>query len=253
MTQHDPLSDGISAVQLLNHMGDDLTVVNAARVSMAKQSEWEWEFDVDSSEPSQRRVLSMRDAKLIKYLANHDHWTPFSHCMVTLRIKMPIFVARQWFKHQVGFTRNEVSRRYVDDAPEFFIPTHLRLRAENVKQGSSDETVPSYRITRVPVSQRDSYYTDDEWDIEEWTQNIAWFYADMVEKGVAPEVARMVLPQNMYTEFWETASLAGYARVAKLRLDSHAQKEVQHYASAVDQIMRDLFPVSWAAIMGYDE
>lgn len=232
MNTIDPLNDGISSVQLVDYMGDDLTVVNAARVSMAKTSEWEWLWINDD----QYSVLAERDKRLIKYLANHDHWTPFSHCMVTLRIKMPIFIARQWFKHQVGFTRNEVSRRYVDDAPEFYVPTEWRLRAENVKQGSSEETV------EADLEGARAFYGA-----------LGKQYSLLLEEGVAPEMARMILPQSMYTEFWETASLAGYARVAKLRLDAHAQKEVQHYAAAVDQIMRDYFPVSWGALMGYEE
>ena len=239
----DPLNDGISSVQLLKHMGDDLMVVNAARVSMAKESEWEivgYDEHIDpdsrviSCEP--RRKLSDKDAKLIRYLARHKHWTPFSHPQVQLRIKMPIFVARQWFKHTVGFTRNEVSRRYVDDTPEFYVPKEWRKRAENVKQGSSDEVLQDIPLFNM-YSPRDVMLTCVD------------MYEAMLDQGVAPEMARMVLPQATYTEFIETGSLAAYARLASLRLDTHAQKETREYAQAIDAIMSKLFPVSWEALM----
>lgn len=233
--KHDPLDDGISQVTLIDYMGDDLRVVNAARVSFDKESSWV----EDPRNPDFPNVLSERDRKLIHYLARHDHWSPFSHCMVTLRIKMPIFVARQWFKHSVGFTRNEVSRRYVDSTPEFYIPKTWRKRAENVKQGSSDEAHCE--------SSSFSSYASAQCDI------ILTLYSYMIEGGVAPEMARMILPQSAYTEFYETGSLAAYARLAKLRLDSHAQKETQLYAEAVSEIMSRLFPVSWEALSHHTE
>lgn len=229
----DPLNDGISSVEMIAHMGDDLMVVNAARVSMAKESEWELK-------PAPRGMLAElelaeRDKKLIKYLATHKHWTPFSHPQVQLRIKMPIFIARQWFKHMIGFTRNEVSRRYVDAAPEFYVPTEWRKRAENVKQGSSEETVD---VGLLMVEHTDYWIAALD------------TYTTLLEKGVCPEQARMVLPQSMYTEFIETGSLAAYARLASLRLDPHAQKEIQWYAEAIDKVMAQLFPVSWEALRG---
>ena len=245
----DPFKDGISSVELIDHMGSDLTVVNAARVSMAKESEWGEALYSPCScaahgasecvcgawdEPPIRR-LSKKDCGLISYLAKHNHWTPFSHPQVQLRIKMPIFVARQWFKHMIGFTRNEVSRRYVDDTPELYIPGEWRRRAESVKQGSSNETVdPDMIGTMVgPV-----------------VRECVALYEDMLDCGVCPEQARMVLPQSMYTEFYETGSLAAYARLAQLRLDPHAQKEVRLYAECIDSILSALYPVSWAALQG---
>lgn len=240
-TMHDPLDDGISNVELIDHMGSDLTVVNAARVSMHKESEWEIDGFDEYIDPDSRVIsyeprlkLSAKDEKLIHYLARHNHWTPFSHPQVTLRIKMPIFVARQWFKHSVGFTRNEVSRRYVDSTPQFYVPKTWRKRAENVKQGSSDEDHCE--------SSSFSSYASAQCDI------ILTLYSYMIEGGVAPEMARMILPQSAYTEFYETGSLAAYARLAKLRLDSHAQKETRLYAEAVSDIMARLFPVSWEAL-----
>lgn len=239
----DPLNDGISSVELLTHMGDDLMVVNAARVSMAKESAWGY-----SDELGIELELTERDKKLINYLAKHKHWTPFSHPQVQLRIKIPIFVARQWFKHMIGFTRNEVSRRYVDDTPEFYLPglDGWRSRAKNVKQGSSDQIV-----TNIGVDDFDGYGEahPDSFAGALYAHALS-IYEGMINSGVCPEQARMVLPQSMYTEFIETGSLAAYARLAGLRLDGHAQKEIRDYAKAVDEILKNLFPVSWEALNG---
>ena len=173
-------------VTLINYMGDDLAVVDAARVSFNKESEWE------QGEDGILR-LSERDSKLITYLAKHNHWTPFAHCMVSFRMAMPLFVARQWYRHTVGFARNEVSRRYVDDAPTFFVPNEWREAVENKKQGSGGVHKDSV-----------AFSNDFFWCIE----NSRQLYMYMIEQGVAAEQARMVLPQSMYTEFIETASLA---------------------------------------------
>lgn len=226
MLQRDPLKDGISNVELLDVMGDDLTVANAARVSMHKESQWELAEAESVLLPEYK--LSDKDAKLISYLARHNHWTPFSHPQISMRLRMPIFVARQWFKHQVGFSRNEVSRRYVDDPPAIHHPKEWRGRAPNVKQGSSDSPVawkePHYRIAVQACEQA---------------------YEAMLAAGICPEQARMVLPQSMYTEFVETGSLAAYSRLAKLRLDPHAQLEIRLYAQAVSELIEPQFPVSW--------
>lgn len=231
----DPLSDGLSSVELLNSMGDDLMVVNAARVSMHKESAMAW------NQESCDFTLNEADVKLVNYLAKHNHWTPFSHPQVQLRIKMPIFIARQWYKHMVGLTRNEVSRRYVDDVPEYHYPGHdkWRLRAVSVKQGSSEE-----------VKKGMNYLINGNNQTPNSLMKLAvGLYNEMIKAGVCPEQARMVLPQAMYTEFIETGSLAAYARIAKLRLDPHAQKEVRQYAEAVSKIMAELFPVSWQALL----
>jgi len=208
-------------VTLIEHMGTDLTVVNSARVSFQKIAS----------------TVEAREVKLINYLAKHNHWTPFSHCMVTLHIKMPIFVSRQWFKHSVGFTRNEVSRRYVKSTPEFWIPEQFRSKPVNAKQGSGgaieeSSTTHSYRSA-----------------IKHCNGELVHLYEDMINDGVAPEIARSILPQSMYTEFYETASLAAYARLYKLRGEESAQKEIQDYAEQINSIMAELFPVSWAALV----
>ena len=204
------------SVELLETFGDDLTVVNAARVSLAKHSS----------------ELTVGDEKLIKYLMDYDHNSPFFHPQARFRIKIPVFLAREWFRHTVGFARNEVSRRYVDSPPTFFLPDVVRLRAPGKKQGS-DET------TSDPTG-RDM--------IQAATQKSFAAYLDLLERGVCPEQARLVLPQNMMTEFIETGSLAAYARVYKLRSDPHAQWEVQQYANSISSLLEPLFPISWKAL-----
>jgi thymidylate synthase (FAD) len=219
-------------------MGDDLTVVNAARVSFDKESDWETKEIFKGLGPAYvfengQTVLKPTDQKLISYLAKHNHWTPFSHAMITLRETVPIFVARQRFKHMVGFTYNEVSRRYVDDEPTFYMPKEWRLRAENKKQGSSDQTF------------KGDYYHSYADRVHELAYRC---YTDMIKDGIAPEQARMVLPQSMYTSYYVTGSLAAFARAYLLRSDPHSQLEIQELASHWNNLIRPLFPVSWAAL-----
>lgn len=216
----DPLGDKVSSVELIDWLGSDLTVVNAARVSMAKESE----LGPDNE-------ILEKDEKLIKYLATHGHWTPFSQPQLSFRIKMPIAVARQWFKHQIGVTRNETSRRYVSDQPEYYFPDQWREKAENVKQGSKDGVHPM----NAEIMERYANAIQASNDFYNWA----------IENGVAAEQARFASPQSMYTEFIETGSLAYYARVAHLRLDPHAQLEVRNYAKATSFYSNWQFPVSW--------
>lgn len=234
-------------VTLIDHMGDDLTVVNAARVSMAKESEWE--YTAVHSEPDRfgltyrttRQHLSDKDAKLISYLAIHDHWTPFAHCQITMREKVPIFVARQRFKHTVGFVYNEVSRRYVDEVPEFYVPKVWRKRADNVKQGSSDAEVFCYDT----LHEGGIFTTTPQAEYKELIELAEKVYAEMIAGGVCPEQARMVLPQSMFTEYYVTGSLAAWARAYKLRTDNHAQKEIRCLAELWDAVIAPLYPESW--------
>ena len=221
-------------VELLRVDGTDLDVVNAARVSFDKQSEWNPEVEFIGGVVL--RKLTDRDAGLIRYLAAHDHWTPMAHVGARFRIKAPIFVARQLVKHQIGLVWNEVSRRYVDSEPEFFLPDVWRARAENVKQGSSDE----------PASHQESLKGLARLHLERSLDA----YHLMLANEVAPEQARMVLPLTTMTEWHWTGSLVAWARVCKLRLDPHAQVEVQEVAKHFDQLLRPAFPVSWPALMG---
>ena len=207
-------------VEYMDHMGSDLTVVNAARVSFDKEHE---EFD------------HRTDRGLIKYLATHNHWSPFAHCSVTFRVKAPIFVARQLVKHMVGFSWNEVSRRYVDNEPEFYFPEAWRARAANVKQGSSDTEI--------------AFLTDPA---KVLTASALSTYNEMLKHGVCPEQARMVLPQNTQTEWIWTGTLYAWARMCQLRLDSHTQKETQVVAEKVAKHIAELFPVSWEFLMNIE-
>jgi thymidylate synthase (FAD) len=215
-------------VEYIEHMGSDLMVANAARVSFAKTSEWE------TAEDGTRR-LSQRDQKLIKYLAEHNHWTPFAHPQITLRIKAPIFVRTQLFKHKVGFTENEVSRRYVTAEPEFYTPDWRSAPTDGAKQGSSD-----FMYDPV-VEDLDRVYNRIALESVE-------IYKTLLKEGVAPEQARALLPQGTYTEWWWTGSLSAYARVFKQRIDTHAQWECQEFAKAIGSIIEPLFPHSWAVL-----
>lgn len=206
-------------VEYVDHMGSDLSIVNAARVSFNKVAT---EFEE-------------KDDKLIHYLAKHNHWTPFAHNSISLRIKCPLFVARQLGKHQVGLVWNEVSRRYVDDEPEFFFPDVWRGRPVNAKQGS-DGTIGRAFGEELTIH------------LAESIKLALMTYTMLIDGGIAPEQARMVLPQNTMTEFIWTGSLAAFSRIYKLRIDPHAQKEVQDIAVMMDEIIKPLFPVGWKAL-----
>lgn len=205
--------------EYITHMGNDDLVVNAARVSFDKRSE---------------QYSAEANARLIKYLASHGHWTPFAHCQITVRETVPIFVARQRFKHMVGFNYSEVSRRYVDDEPEFFTPDAWRSRPDgSVKQGSGDEHKNSWAWQH---------------DYQSYTLTAYDMYQQMIADGIAPEQARMVLPQSMMTSYYVTGSLAAWARAYKQRIDPHAQKEIQDLAHQWGGIIAPLFSESWQAL-----
>lgn len=225
------------SVELIDCMGTDLSIVNAARVSFDKESDWEYLREIDAA-GEQVKCLSEKDTKLINYLAKHNHWSPFAHTCLSFRIKAPIFVARQLGKHQVGGAWNEVSRRYVDSEPEFYLPRHdWRLKSDNVKQGSSEEFVDAYTSVFIQA------------DVEKVTQACLDVYSFMLRMGVCPEQARMVLPQNTMTTWIWTGSLAFFSRVCKLRLDSHTQRETQEVAKDIEHLTREKFPVSFNAFM----
>lgn len=276
-----------------DHMGTDLSVVNAARVSFGKESEWaEQEVYGNSMDayPTTVKVLSKADKSLIQFLArgctsgdwgnlneelmdeyrylydetygengsgdctvtrnnirellNHirrmpPHWTPFGHTAISLHIKAPIFVARQLGKHQVGFIWNEVSRRYVTDKPEFYMPETWRKTADNVKQGSSDEGHELWNRGKGTGYVDLIHYSYDDAFL---------LYERMMSDGVCPEQARMVLPQSMYTEWWMTGNLYAWANLFNQRTDSHTQRETQEVAKQIGDIIEPLFPESWKAL-----
>jgi len=200
---------------LIDHMGSDLSVVNAARVSFGKKA--------DNYTPEQNN-------RLILYLAKHRHISPFGHCFASFHVKAPIFVARQLVKHK--FLRiNEISRRYVDDEPEFYTPDVWRGRSADKKQGSEGEVNPEYN----------PQYLDGK---------IKYAYLQALQMGVAPEQARMILPQSTLTEWYHSGSLDAWADLCNLRCKPDTQYESQLVANQIDTIMSDLYPVSWRALRG---
>lgn len=215
-------------VELIDHMGSDLTVVNAARVSFAKESE----------------AFNNKDAKLINYLAREKHILPFRHPTISVRCKVPIFIARQLGKHQVGLTWSEESRRYIDSEPEFFWPDKWRKRADNIKQGSTDEEV-------TELSNWDAFGTSVDGAAKDVVSAVKNLYEEMLTSGVAPELARMILPQNMYINWVWTGSLLAFYQLYKLRTEHGAQMEAQHFANQLEAVVAPLYPASWAALKEY--
>ena len=218
-------------VTYLDHCGSDLTTVNAARVSFGKKSEWvEGPLKNDAIGDYVELVLSDRDTKLIYYLAKHKHISPFGHAFASFHVKAPIFVARQLVKHK--FLRwNEISRRYVDDEPEFYVPDVWRGRSADKKQGS-EGVVEDYNTTVLPL----------------WHGDALEYYARLLDSGVAPEQARMVLPQSTMTEWYWSGSLDAFADMCKLRCKDDTQYETRLVANQISEEMGKLFPVSWRAL-----
>ena len=201
-------------VTLIDKMGTDLSVVNAARVSYSKTKD----------------VFDGKDEKLIKFLAEHEHWSPFAHASMQFRIKAPIFVARQLVKHQVGLVWNEVSRRYVDFPPEIYKPEAWRGRPVNSKQGSDGTVELGQTIDH---------------NLETTMESCLILYNTMIQKGVAPEQARMVLPQSMMTEWYWSGTVYAFARVCNLRCKPDTQKETQDVANVIDKLADEAFPYCW--------
>ena len=219
----------------IDHMGSDLSVVNAARVSFGKSSE----MDEDSMGVWHLRD---RDKRLIKYLAKHKHTSPFGHAFASFHVKAPVFVARQLVKHK--FLRwNEISRRYVDDDPEMYMPEVWRGRSADKKQGSSDTTVEFLRMQGFgEQSVNDGAFKHQMHSLD--------LYRDMITAGVAPEQARMVLPQSTMTEWYWSGSLDAFAVMCRLRCAKDTQYESRVVADQINTKMFKLFPVSWDALMG---
>ena len=220
-------------VDLMDYMGSDLSVVNAARVSFNKESYWDSERNWTGY---QEQKLLEKDTKLIKYLAKHNHFTPFCHPQISLRIKCPIFVRAQLGKHQIGLVMNEVSRRYVTFEPEVYVPMWRGAPTDGAKQGSSG----AIEDMDLCIKLRQEY--------QGVVNECLDLYNKLLADGVAPEQARSILPQGTYTEFVWTGSLYAFARVYNLRIDSHAQWEIQKFAEAIGQLIAPLFPVSWQTL-----
>ena len=205
-------------VTYLDHMGSDLMVANAARVSFGKRKE----------------VFDEKDARLVRFLARENHIIPFAHPHVIFHFKAPIFVARQLAKHQVGFSWSEISRRYVKSEPELYIPPILRKGSADIKQGSLDEKVDDHETVKQ------AYTVSSQLAVE--------FYKQALEKGICPEQARALLPQNAYTEWHWTGSLLGWSRVWNLRAKPDAQRETREVVEMIGPKMQELFPVAWEAL-----
>jgi len=201
-------------VDYIDKMGSDLTVVNAARVSYAKTKE----------------LMDAKDEKLIKFLAEHNHWSPFGHASIQFRIKAPIFVARQLVKHQVGLVWNEVSRRYVDYQPELYEPKQWRGRPKNCKQGSDGE---------IELDK------NEQFRLKNTMEQCLIIYNSLIEMNVAPEQARMVLPQSMMTEWYWSGTLYAFARVCQLRCAKDTQEETREIADQISELCAKHFPISW--------
>lgn len=221
----------------IDHMGSDLSVVNAARVSFGKKSHCEETRWVEMGNWSgDMPVVNERDTKLIRYLAKHKHLSPFGHVFASFHVKAPIFVARQLVKHK--FLRwNEISRRYVDEEPEFYVPEVWRGRSEDKKQGS-DGVVDEHTL-------QNSIYNTPSYEMD----YVGEYYEFLLSKGVAPEQARMVLPQSTMTEWYWSGSLDAFASMCKLRCASDTQYESRIVANQISEVMGTLFPVSWTALM----
>jgi thymidylate synthase (FAD) len=218
---------------LMDHMGSDLTVVNAARVSFGKESHavvWaDYDYENKARCGDLIAILDPKDQKLIRYLAKHNHISPFGHAFASFHVKAPVFVARQLVKH--SFLRwNEVSRRYVDDEPEFYVPDVWRGRSADKKQGSEGVVESNANML---------YYN---------TMSLG-LYNQLLDEGVAPEMARMTLPQSTMTEWWWSGSLDAFARMCNLRLPSDTQYETRVVAEQVSKVLGDLFPVSWPSLV----
>lgn len=215
-------------VELIDHMGSDLSVVNAARVSFAKR----------------KKEMDKKDKKLIRYLAKHNHISPFHHTFITMKVKAPVFVARQLVKHKF-MPWNEVSRRYVDDEPEFYVPAKMRNRAKDVKQGSSDEVVETLSSD---VPEYPNWRTGLEGALRKEAEAQVKMYQRLLKNGVAPEEARMVLGQWMYTEWYWSGTLSAWSSMYNLRAKPDTQSQTREIAMKAGKILNKLYPVSWEAL-----
>ena len=253
MTQHAVLDHGY--VELVDHMGDDLTVVNAARVSFKKRSTWISKSNSSAAfgnfdyEYGYTNTLREGDQKLIKFLASNGHWSPFSHPQLMFEIRAPLMVINQWRKHRIGMAytdedevahdaegHNEASLRYIEPN-DFYIPTEWRSAPENKKQGSAAPVNASVAAVSTAI-------------LDEYTQELFTAYNVLLSHNIAPEQARLVLPAYaIYTTMYWTTSLFGVTRFLNLRTAEDAQFEIRQYANTIEPIVRELFPYSAGALL----
>ena len=213
-------------VTYIDHMGSDLSVVNAARVSFGKKSDW-----LPRVHNGEAKALSAKDCRLIAYLARHNHKSPFNHTFTTFHVKAPVFVARQLVKHEY-MPWNEISRRYVDEEPELYEAPIWRGRSADKKQGSEGEVKSNANI----------FYHNNQ---------SLMVYKQLLDEGVAPEQARMVLPQSMMTEWYWSGTVFSFAKMCSLRCKDDTQAETRVVADAIDEEMENLYPMSWESLREY--
>ena len=246
-------------LEYIDHMGSDLTICQSARVSFDKDTTWE-EYDC-KTEPIQyedgsysrelvttcKQRLREGDKKLIHYLSKNNHWTPFAHPQITLRVKAPVSIRTQLFKHKISLVENEVSRRYVELEPEFYYPRWRSRPTGGAKQGSGDWLEDN----EVGGETSGGFSTHPLYRSYDYQMKASLnLYEELITSGVAPEQARFVLPQSMYTEWYWTGSLAAFSRVYKLRIEKRSQWETRQYAKAIGDTIRPLFPISWPELTG---
>lgn len=209
---HISVLDNQGWIGLLNYMGNEVDITNAARVSFGKRKE---SFDDN-------------DLKLMNYLIKNQHMTPFEHITMTFSVHCPLFVRAQWMRHRT-WSYNEISRRYTDEEITFYLPKALRVQSDNNKQGSIDNS---------HVNDEKSLICDMD------IQQIHAFqlYKKLLEAGVCREQARSILPQSMMTTFWATTDLRNLLGFLKLRCDEHAQAEIREYANAIKELIRPIYP-----------
>lgn len=247
-------------VEILEHMGSDLSIVNAARVSFQKESSWDTiEQEIVKDDGSvlkiPKEVLKGGDARLIAFLAKHKHIMPFAHPHISFRCEAPIAIVRQLYKHKVGFVESEVSRRYVDSTPEIYFPEKWRAKNPDKKQGSYEDVfVDKIEFSMMPSfdlggrAYPTEYVEDIHIAYRLAVNNCVRTYEAMIKAGVCPEQARFVLPQGMYTTWVWTSSLLGYARMHGLRNKPDTQKETRFFAEEIGKKLQELFPISWLAL-----
>jgi len=225
--------DGIGEVRLISHMGTDKSVVNSARVS----------FNADDHGDTN---LTAKDKKLIKYLADNKHTSPFEHCTVTFRVTVPLFVARQHMRHRT-WSYNEVSRRYTSADVTLYQPTEFRRQAENNRQASVEDPGFTNPVLTSIKGTNLTWTTTASDALKSHHRKSMKLYNKMLDAGISREEARMVLPQSMYTEYWSTANLLNILKFLRLRLASDAQVEIQEMAKAMAVIIKELYPESYGA------
>ena len=202
-------------ITLIKTLGTDLTIVNAARVSLNKQS----------------KKINEQDEKLIAYLMKHKHWSPFAHAILQYRITAPLFIARQWYKHQIGIARNEISRRYISTPPTYYTPQTWRQTAKTIKQGSAQP---------LPQEKQKEIHQKYKNHIKDTTK----LYKELINNNICPEQARIILPQATNTQWIETASLYACLRIIHLRCEHTAQKEIQKLAQQLEKIIKQKYPIT---------